>query len=165
MPPEKFQTLADLIQKVLDRKDVVIVCITGNKGAGKTTLGKLIRKKGFGPFGPGKIAVIDDDCMSVDTLFFFRRKFVDPCRGIDELRPFFRFCIKKPIRFYVKSNPESRITYADILLKVELPEEIRRQRLIQRYGEPKGELVFRQTQAYQNTPRITVEHELTARVQ
>ncbi len=165
MRQDEFGALADLIQKVLNQKDSAIICITGNKGAGKTTLGKLIRKKGVGPFRPGEIAVIDDDCLSVDTLFFFRRKFVDPCRGIDELGPFFRFCKNKRLRFYVKSNPESRITHADILLKVELPEEIRRQRLIQRYGEQKGERVFRQTQAYQGTPAITVAHAMTVRVQ
>jgi len=42
--PEKFRTLAELIQKVLTRKDHAIVCIKGNKGVGKTTLGNLIRK-------------------------------------------------------------------------------------------------------------------------
>ncbi len=163
--PEKFGELADLIQKVLAQKDYAIVCITGNKGVGKTTLGKLIRKKGFGPFKPKEIAMIDDDCMSVDTLLFFRRKYVNPCQDVDELRPFFRYCRKKPIRFYVKSNPESRITRADVLLEVCLGEEKRRQRLIQRYGKHKGERVFRQTQSLQKIPKIEFEYRLSAQVQ
>lgn len=163
--PDNFKVLAETIQKVLSHKDHVIVCITGNKGVGKTTLGKLIRKKGFGPYRPKDIAVIDDDCMSVDTLFFFRRKYVNPCQGVDELRPFFRFCEKKRIRFYVKSNPESRISRADVLLKVYLAEEKRRQRLVQRYGEQKGEMVFRQTQSYQGSVKIDFEYELTAQLQ
>jgi len=162
---EKFEALAKLIQKVLNSKDHVVVCITGNKGVGKTTLGRLIRKKGFGPFRPKDIAVIDDDCMSVDTLFFFRRKYVNPCQGIDELWPFFRYCKKKRIRFYVKSNPESRITHADVLLKVYVEEKKRRERLIQRYGEQKGEMIFRQTQSYQDRAKIEYEYELSAQIQ
>jgi len=163
--PDKFDELAELIQKVLVQKDYAIVCITGNKGVGKTTLGKLIRKKGFGPFRPKEIAMIDDDCMSVDTLFFFRRKYVNPCKGIDDLQPFFRYCRKKRVRFYVKSNPESRITRADVLLEVYLGEDKRKQRLIQRYGEHKGERVFRQTQSFQNSPKIEFEYRLAALIQ
>jgi hypothetical protein len=163
--PEKFKLLEETVQKVLSQKDHVIVCITGNKGVGKTTLGKLIRKKGFGPYRPKDIAVIDDDCMSVDTLLFFRRKYVNPCRGVDELRPFFRYCKRKRIRFYVKSNPESRITHADVLLRVDLADGKRKQRLIQRYGEQKGEKVFYQTTSYQNNAKIKYEYELTAQLQ
>ena len=165
MSPDKFDELAELIQKILAQKAYAIVCITGNKGVGKTTLGKLIRKKGFGPFKPKEIAMIDDDCMSVDTLFFFRRKYVNPCQEVDELHPFFRYCPKKPIRFYVKSNPESRITRADVLLEVCLGEEKRRQRLIQRYGEQKGERVFRQTQSLQKIPTIEFKYRLSAQIQ
>ena len=44
--PEKFLALAELIQKVLNSKDHAIGYITGNKGVGKTTRGKLISKKG-----------------------------------------------------------------------------------------------------------------------
>jgi len=158
--PEIFKLLAEAVQKVLSQKDHVIVCITGNKGVGKTTLGKLIRKKGFGPYRARDIAVIDDDCMSADTLFFFRRKYVNPCHGVDELKPFLRFCKRKRIRFYVKSNPESRIIHADVLVKVYLEEETRRQRLIQRYGKQKGDMVFHQTQSHQDNIRITFEYEL-----
>ncbi len=162
---DDFNLLADTIQKVLLHKEHALVCITGNKGVGKTTLGKLIRKKGFGPYRPKDIAVIDDDCMSVDTLFFFRRKYVHPCKGVDELQPFLRFCKKKKVRFYVKSNPESRISRADVLLKVHQPDETRRGRLIQRYGAQKGDQVFRQTQSYHDTVRIEVDYELTAQLQ
>ena len=162
---EKFKILAEMIQNVLAHKDHAIVCIIGNKGVGKTTLGKLIRKKGFGPFRPKDIAMIDDDCMSVDTLFIFRRKFVNPCIGVDELQPFFRYCKAKRIRFYVKSNPESRITHADVVLKVYLEENKRKQRLIQRYGKQKGELVFLQTSSNKSILEIGYEYELIAHIQ
>ena len=158
---EEFNTLTGLIDQCLRNNGHVLICIVGNKGIGKTTLGKYIRKQGFGPFVPKDIAVIDDDCMSVDVMFFFRRKYVNPCIRVDELQPFFRFCKKKKIRFYVKSNPESRITKADILLKVHIDDKKRKQRLIQRYGSEKGERVFLQTQNYSYEPKITVRYEMT----
>ena len=82
LTPEKYSELSEHIGRCLRQKAYAIVCITGNKGVGKTTLGKFMRKNGFGPFRPRDIAVIDDDCMSVDVLYFFRRKYVNPCRGV-----------------------------------------------------------------------------------
>jgi hypothetical protein len=149
----------------LKNKDHVLICITGNKGVGKTTVGKFIRKTGLGPIRPKDIAAIDDDCMSVDVLFFFRRKYVNPCHGVDELQPFLRFCRKKKIRFYVKSNPESRITQADILLKVNIGPQKRKERLIRRYGDPKGTIIFNQTQSYTHHPKIRFQYQLTADLQ
>ena len=159
--PDEFTALTDLTRKCLADSDHVLICITGNKGIGKTTLGKYIRKKGFGPFKPSDVAVIDDDCMSVDVLFFFRRKYVNPCIEVDELHPFFRFCKNRKLRFYVKSNPESRITKADILINLHLDEDKRKQRLIQRYGRAKGERVFQQTQSFSHIPKIKTRYELS----
>ena len=159
--PDDFAALTELTRKCLANSDHVLICITGNKGIGKTTLGKYIRKKGFGPFKPSDIAVIDDDCMSVDVLFFFRRKYVNTCIGVDELNPFLRFCKNRKLRFYIKSNPESRITKADILLKLHLDEDKRKQRLIQRYGHDKGERVFQQTQSFSNIPKIKTRYEMS----
>jgi len=159
--PDEFVALADLTQKCLDSGDHVLICITGNKGIGKSTLGKYIRKQGFGPFKPRDIAVIDDDCMSVDVLYFFRRKYVNPCVGVDELRPFFRFCKNRKLRFYIKSNPESRITKANILIKLHLEENTRKQRLVQRYGYDKGKRIFLETQIYSYEPKIRTQYEMT----
>lgn len=156
------QKLVHLIDGCLKREEQVLICITGNKGVGKTTLGKFFRKKGLGTFRPRDIAVIDDDCMSVDVLCLFRRKYVNPCRGVDELRPFLRLCRRKKVRFYIKSNPESRISRADIVLAVSIDENKRKARLIQRYGEPRGSLIFEQTVSYTAQPAIAYQHWISA---
>lgn len=165
MAQDKFYHLTRLVETCLQNKPYVVVCIIGNKGVGKTTLAKLMRKHGFGPFRPKDIAVIDDDCMSVDVLYFFRRKYINPCHGVDELLPFFRLCPKKRIRFYVKSDPETRISHADIVLKVDVNEEKRKARLIQRYGKEKGETVFHRTNVYKHLVKIGYDHLMSAQIQ
>lgn len=137
----------------------------GQQRGWKKTLGKFIRKTGLGPIRHKDIAVIDDDCMSVNVLFFFRRKYVNPCHGVDELQPFLRFCKKKKIRFYVKSNPESRITQADILLKVNIDPQKRKERLIRQYGDSKRTIIFNQTQSYTHHPKIRFHCQLTTGLQ
>lgn len=164
LAPEKFDELTTLVSRCLEQRDYVIVCITGNKGIGKSTLGKFIRKRGFGPYQPRHIAVIDDDCMSVDVLHFFRRKLVNPCQGVDELKPFFGYCKKKPVRIYIKSNPESRISRADVLLMLDVDEEKRRQRLLRRYGREKGETVLKDTQSYDQQLSIFFQYRMRASV-
>jgi hypothetical protein len=159
---ESIATLVALVDRHLERKDHVLICIAGNKGVGKSTLGKFFRKTGLGTIRPRDIAVIDDDCMSVDVLHFFRRKYVNPCRGIDELAPFLRYCRRKKVRFYVKSDPESRITRADVLLNVTITDKKRKERLIRRYGKTKGERVFERTRSYACHPKIECQHQLTA---
>jgi hypothetical protein len=103
--------------------------------------------------------------MSVDTLYFFRRKYVNPCTGVDELQPFFRYCRKKSIRFYVKSNPESRITWTDVLVISSVSENKRRHRLIKRYGKEKGNRVFNNTQSYCLQPKIAYRYKMVADIQ
>jgi hypothetical protein len=124
-----------------------------------------MRKYGFGPFPAKDIAVIDDDCMSVDVLGIFRRKYVNPCLTVDELQPFFKYCKKKRIRFYVKSNPESRITRADILLKVNIDERRRQQHLKQRYDREKARETIMQTRLYSHEPKIYFQYEMTADIE
>lgn len=162
---EAVDTLAGWIGRLLANRDHVLICLTGNKGVGKSTLGRSFRKMGLGPIRPREIAVIDDDCMSVDFLFFFRRKYVSPCRGVDELRPFSRYCRKRKVRFYVKSDPESRVTRADILLEVDTAPQKRKERLIRRYGDDKGAVVFGATRSYAHQPRIRFQYQLKADLQ
>lgn len=164
LDPEKFEELAALVGRCLEQRGYVIICITGNKGIGKSTLGKFIRKRGFGPYKPRHIAVIDDDCMSVEVLHFFRRRYVNPCAGVDELKPFFGYCTKRPIRIYIKSNPESHISRADILLLLDTDEEERRRRLLRRYGREKGESVFQDTRSYEEQPPIAFQYRMRASV-
>ena len=63
--------LQEKCEYILKNKKRVIIVITGLCGSGKSTLGKEIRRKGFGYFKPHQIAVIDDDVMSIN-LFFMR---------------------------------------------------------------------------------------------
>jgi hypothetical protein len=103
--------------------------------------------------------------MSVDVLGIFRRKYVNPCEGVDELEPFFKHCKKKRVRFYVKSNPESRITYADIVLKVDIDEQRRLKHLYERYELKRAEEVIAQSQAYIHQPKIAFQYEMTADIE
>jgi hypothetical protein len=159
---EAVETLVGWVRQLLASQDHVLICLTGNKGVGKSTLGRSFRKTGLGPIRPREIAVIDDDCMSVNFLIFFRRKYVSPCRGVDELRPFEPYCRKRKVRFYVKSNPESRVTRADILLEADTAPRKRKERLIRRYGEARGAIVFDDTQSYEHHPRIHFRYRLKA---
>ena len=161
---EKIRELEKFVTKCLEHERYVIVCVVGNKGVGKTTLGKFIRKNGFGRYKPRDIAMIDDDCMSVDVAYFFRRKYVNPCRGVDELKPFFKYCKKKRVRFYINSHPETRISKASVLLRVHTSEEKRVKRLKQRKGMETGTRVFLETQNYQNRPNISYQYELELEV-
>lgn len=154
--------LSRLAAGCLKKQPFVLICITGNKGIGKSLLGKSFRRHGIGCFRPRQIAVIDDDNMAVDFLFFFRRWNAIPCRGIDELEPFYSYCSRKPIRVYIKSNPESRISKADIVLQLSVDEETRKRRLMKRYGAQKGNAVAQATQQYDPMPKITFEHLLKA---
>jgi ABC-type cobalamin/Fe3+-siderophores transport system ATPase subunit len=164
LSPHQYQELTTLINRCLETKPYVVICIKGNKGVGKTTLAKYMRKYGFGPFRAKDVAVIDDDCMSVDVLGIFRRKYYNPCNGVDELEPFFKYCKNKRIRCYVKANPESRITFADILIEVETDERKRRHRLLQRYDPQRAKQVIEQSKHYTHQPKIAYQYELIAEI-
>lgn len=162
---QQYQELSSLINLCLEKKSYVILCIKGNKGVGKTTLAKYMRKYGFGPFRAKDVAVIDDDCMSVDVLGIFRRKYYNPCNGVDELEPFFKYCKNKRIRCYVKADPETRITYADILIEVATNEQKRQQRLYQRYDRERAQQVIAQSRHYTHQPKIAFQYEMIADIE
>ncbi len=154
--------LAAMITDCLRSRPSVLVAIVGNKGVGKSLLGKYFRNHGIGRIHRRKIAVIDDDNMAVDMLCFFRRWYPHPCTGVDELRPFMKYCLRKPVRIYIKSNPESRISRADIVLRLTADESQRELRLIRRYGEEKGRRVSFQTRPYPPEIRIAYDRLMTA---
>jgi hypothetical protein len=158
---EKSLELDRLVSKCLQEEPFVLISSVGNKGIGKSTFGRYIRLHGFGSYKPKDIAVIDDGCMSVDIAFFFRWKYTCSCKGIDELAPFYRYCRKKRVRFYIDSNPETRITKASILLRLYTDEDKRLQRLMQRKGPKQGMDMFLKTKDYQNTPNISYKYECT----
>jgi hypothetical protein len=158
---EKSKELDTLVSKCLHEEPFVLISAVGNKGIGKSTFGRYIRLNGFGSYRPQDIAVIDDGCMSVDVAFFFRWKYTSPCQGIDELAPFYRYCKRKRVRFYIDSTPESRITQASILLRLYTDEEKRLQRLIQRKGPERGMEMFLETKDYQTARTISYKYECT----
>ena len=157
---EKISELDRLVAKCLEEESFVLVCAVGNKGVGKSTFGRYVRLNGFGSFKPKDIAVIDDGCMSVEVAFFFRRKYVNPCKGVDELSPFYKFCRNKKVLFYIDSRPENRITKASILLRLSTDEDTRLRRLTKRKGQEAGTDLFLRTKEYQNTFNIFYKYEL-----
>jgi hypothetical protein len=159
---EKINELDRLVSKCLEKDSFVLVCIVGNKGIGKSTFGRYIRLNGFGSYKPKDIAVIDDGCMSVNVACFFRWKYTNPCHGIDELKPFYKYCKKRRIRFYIDSKPENRITRASILFCLYTNEKTRLQRLTKRKGTETGTDIFLKTKKYQNTFNISYQYKLEA---
>jgi hypothetical protein len=159
---EKINELDGLVTKCLETEPFVLVSIVGNKGIGKSTFGRYIRLNGFGSYKPRDIAVIDDGCMSVDVAFFFRWKYTNPCHGVDELQPFYKYCKKRRVRFYIDSQPENRITRASILLCLYVDEKTRLQRLIKRKGAEMGTDIFHTTENYQSTFTISYQYRFEA---
>ncbi|HUU39473.1 MAG TPA: hypothetical protein VMW42_00885 [Desulfatiglandales bacterium] len=157
---EKINELDRLVTKCLEKEPFVLVCTVGNKGIGKSTFGRYIRLNGFGSYKPNDIAVIDDGCMSVEVAFFFRKKYVNPCNGVDELRPFYKYCKNKRVRFYIDSRPENRITKASILLRLYTDEERRLKRLIKRKGKEAGTELFLKSKNYPDKFNISYQYEL-----
>jgi hypothetical protein len=157
---EKISELDRLVVRCLEAEPFALVCATGNKGVGKSTFGRYVRLNGFGSFQPRDIAVIDDGCMSVDVAFFFRRKYTNPCHGVDELRPFYKFCRSKKVVFYIDATPGNRITKASVLLRLFTDEDTRLQRLIKRKGQEAGTDLFLRTKEYPGTFNISYKYEL-----
>lgn len=131
-----IEALEKHVSEVLRSKERVLISVTGKNGSGKSYFGRYIRKKGLGSYRRSHIAIIDENTLITDFLFFFKRKIKIIKSGVDELRPFFeRLPKRKKIIFYINATPEKRITKADIALKFSTAEETRRQRLERRYGK------------------------------
>jgi dephospho-CoA kinase len=101
------------------------MCIAGNAGSGKSTLGKLLRKGGMGRIAPRKILVIDDDVASVSLLGVFRRRVKFRAAGKDFLRPFEPYFRGKQLVVFVTTQPTDRLDECDILIEVNCAEHVR----------------------------------------
>ena len=120
-----FEALNSACKEILKVKKRVLIALTGLHGSGKSTLGKELRRKGFGDFKPYQIAVIDDGVMSIN-LFFIRPRVKIKCDQRDELRPFFKFIMPfVKVVIYASANPLSRISKCDILCILSMDEEKR----------------------------------------
>lgn len=118
--------LEKIIQEELKNKNRLILAFVGKPGSGKSTIAKNIRKNGIAGINKHKIAVIDDNVMSVD-LIFARPKYKNKSSEMDNYEPFFKF-IPPWVKIIIIVNP-NRLEFADILVKIKINEETRRQRL------------------------------------
>ena len=127
-----LKALNKACKEVLKEKKRVLITLTGLHGSGKSTLGKELRRKGFGDFKPYQIAVIDDGVMSIN-LFFIRPRVKIKSDQRDELRPFFKFIMPfVKVVIYASANPLSRISKCDILCILNINEEDRIARIYKR---------------------------------
>lgn len=145
--------LKNLISLILQEKNQVTISIVGKKGSGKSTFGRYLRKNSkllLRTIGGGKISVIDDGVMSVDFLYFFRRKikFKNIGNVADDLLPFDKWKKKSKVIFYIDSIPTNRLSYADIVVEITVKNEKRLQRLISRNGYEDG------LKRYQNSKEL-----------
>ena len=120
-----LKALNSACKEILKEKKRVLIALTGLHGSGKSTLGKELRRKGFGDFKPYQIAVIDDGVMSIN-LFFIRPRVKIKSDQRDELRPFFKFIMPfVKVVIYASANPLARISKCDILCILSMDEEDR----------------------------------------
>ena len=120
-----LEALNSACKEILKLKKRVLIALTGLHGSGKSTLGKELRRKGFGDIKPYQIAVIDDGVMSIN-LFFIRPRVKIKCDQRDELRPFFKFIMPfVKVVIYASANPLARISKCDILCILSMDEEER----------------------------------------
>lgn len=120
-----FEALNEACKEILKDRKRALIALTGLHGSGKSTLGKELRRKGFGDFKPHQIAVIDDGVMSIN-LFFIRPRVKIKADHKDELRPFFKFIMPFiKVVIYASANPLARISKCDIPCVLNTDEEAR----------------------------------------
>ena len=129
--------LNSICKDLLQKKNHLLVCITGKSGVGKSTLGKYIRKNGFGDFSKYKISVIDDGLMSLDLFYILNKRVKINTTAKEELLPFIKLLPKrKKLIFCITTDPSDKISFADVLIHVKLKDEKERlNRLVQRDKE------------------------------
>jgi hypothetical protein len=126
------KNLSSACLDALQDKERAILCLTGQPGAGKSTLGKQIRKQGLPGIPRPRIAVIDDGVLSVPLLGIFNRRVKSYGNSLHELAPFEPYLAGKQLVVYISSRPERRLSACDIVVRVRCNEEERRQRLLAR---------------------------------
>ncbi len=116
--------LNDICTDLLQNKDRLVICIAGKSGTGKSTLGKHIRKNGFGDFSKYSISVIDDSVMSLDLFYVLNKRVKLKTTREENLMPFIKLLPKrKKLIFCVTTKPSNKVTFTDVLIHLEPKDE------------------------------------------
>jgi len=146
------KNLSSACLNALQKKERAILCLTGQPGAGKSTLGKQIRKQGLPGIPRSRIAVIDDGVLSAPLLGIFNRRVKSHSNSLDELAPFEPYLAGKQLVVYISSRPERRLSACDIVVRVRCNEEERQQRLVARNKD--GEERYRRSLSQTDSIKI-----------
>jgi len=157
-PDTWLGSLAGHCKTLLAERDKGVLCISGKAGSGKSTLGRMLRKRGMPGIAPGDLLVIDDSMLHLKWLGIFPRRIKHRTQERDYLAPFASFFTGRRLLIYVNTNPEKRIERCDILLRLRCPEDQREVRLLAR--DPDGAARFASTRDASDKPRILAERYL-----
>ena len=124
------EIVAEILRDKSTQKGRALLCLTGKTGAGKTTLGREIRRLGLPGFKSSEIAVIDDGVMTAPLFGLINRRIRLPCKDRDDLSAFEPYLRGKKLVVYVAIRPEERISRCDVLLRLRCDDEERRERLV-----------------------------------
>ena len=157
LPPESWlQALAAHCTNLLADREKLVLCISGKAGSGKSTIGRILRKKGLPGIQPTDLLVIDDGMAHLKWLGIIPRRIKHRSQSRDYLAPFAPLFIGRRLLVYVNTTPERRIDRCDILVRLRCAEDQRQARLIAR--DPDGEARFSSTYNKPDTPQIIAEH-------
>lgn len=134
---DRTQLLNELNQictQTLKEKSRVMISINAPCGSGKSTLGKYIRKNGFGNFKPYQIAVVDDNRLTLNLFILHPKIRIAPSANLpkDNLKPFMKFIPPYTKIILCISGSPTRIDFADVIITIEIDEDRRRKQLEQR---------------------------------
>ncbi len=147
--------LADRCKAMLAGRNKLVLCLTGKAGSGKSTLGRLIRKRGLPGIERTSILVIDDGMVHLKWLGIFPRRIRHRCREKDFLAPFADLFAGKRLLVYVNATPEQRIDRCDLLVRLRCNDAQRLARLQAR--DPDGSERFAGSQGKPDDARVVAD--------
>jgi hypothetical protein len=157
-PESWLDALAACCTTLLAHREKLVLCISGKAGSGKSTLGRMLRKRGMPGIPPADLLVIDDGMVHLKWLGIFPRRVKHRSKTHDYLAPFAPLFAGRRLLIYVNTTPERRIDRCDILLRLRCPEDERQARLIAR--DPDGQARFASTRDASDNPQIVAERYL-----
>jgi len=155
-PESWLQALAARCTNLLVDREKLVLCISGKAGSGKSTIGRILRKKGLPGIQPADLLVIDDGMAHLKWLGIIPRRIKHRSQTRDYLAPFAPLFVGRRLLVYVNTTPERRIDRCDLLLRLRCAEDERQARLIAR--DPDGEARFISTHTKPDTPQIIADY-------